>query len=238
MQDRNIHILCTKKIDDQLIATAATTGISIDVASFIHANAIDPHLLTSKLTRFSGERTTVIFTSANAVQAVSATGIDTSNWELFCIGGATKRSVQQAFPYATIRAIADDGASLGTAILQAGIRENLVYCCGNKRRDELPSVLGNKGIRLEEVVCYETHLAPRHVDRLYDGILFFSPSAVESYLSANGIMPAQTLFCIGKTTAAALQPWENKVVIADSPEPKNLIEKMIGHYKPGLIRYE
>ena len=238
MQDKSIHVLCTKEIDDQLIAQAAAFKILIDVVPFINTKPVNPFILKSQFDQLSQAHTTVIFTSANAVSAVAASGIATTGWELFSVSGATKQAAQQAFPYANIRAVTDDGVSLAAAIIQSGIRENIVYCCGNKRRDVLPTMLKEKGIRLEEVVCYETELLPRHVERTYDAILFFSPSGVASYLSANGIAPSQTLFCIGNTTAGALQQWEEKLVVADRPEPKNLIEKMIRHYKLGLSRYE
>jgi len=45
---------------------------------------------------------------------------------------------------------------------------------------------------------------PKGGEKRFDGILFFSPSAVESYLKSNTIKD-EMCFCIGETTAEALE---------------------------------
>jgi len=64
----------------------------------------------------------------------------------------------------------------------------------------------------------------------FDGILFFSPSAVESYLKLNAIKE-EMCFCIGETTAEALENRKAKnILIADSPSVENVIGEVIGYY--------
>jgi uroporphyrinogen-III synthase len=62
--------------------------------------------------------------------------------------------------------------------------------------------------------------------------MFFSPSAVESYLSNNKIKK-ETCFCIGSTTASALEAKKIKnIVIPEVPTIEDVIIEVIQHYKP------
>ena len=71
---------------------------------------------------------------------------------------------------------------------------------------------------------------------MYDGILFFSPSAVNSFLLKNKISPKTQLFAIGSTTANALQPFTNQpVIIAETPGKENLLHLAINHFSKSKI---
>jgi uroporphyrinogen-III synthase len=70
------------------------------------------------------------------------------------------------------------------------------------------------------------------VERVYDGIAFFSPSAVESFFSINTVPEATRLFAIGETTAASISAYcSNPVVISDSPEKEALVRRMIDYFQ-------
>ena len=63
-----------------------------------------------------------------------------------------------------------------------------------------------------------------------DGILFFSPSAVESYLKLNAIKE-EMCFCIGETTAESLENKKvKKIIIAEKPSVENVIYEVIEYY--------
>jgi uroporphyrinogen-III synthase len=51
----------------------------------------------------------------------------------------------------------------------------------------LPQSLKEGGIKFNEIEVYQTTSAFKISDREFDAIMFFSPSAVESYLSNNKI---------------------------------------------------
>ena len=61
-------------------------------------------------------------------------------------------------------------------------------------------------------------------------ILFFSPSGVASYLKDNTIKK-ETCFCIGETTAEALQKITKNVIIAKNPTIEDVIEECINEYQ-------
>lgn len=78
---------------------------------------------------------------------------------------------------------------------------------------------------------YRTVLTPQKVERSYDGIAFFSPSAVESFFSVNTIGLRVPLFAIGRTTEASLRSRvPNPVFTAGEPDKTVLIRKMIDFF--------
>ena len=129
----------------------------------------------------------------------------------------------------TVQEIACNAAKLGQTIVSAYARENFTFFSGNQRLDELPNQLNLAKIDWNETEVYQTTLTPQKIDAALDGILFFSPSSVESYLSANEIRN-EICFCIGPTTAKALQNRTEKVVIANHPSVENTIIQAINYF--------
>ena len=81
-----------------------------------------------------------------------------------------------------------------------------------------------------EIEVYETNITSKKVTHKLDGILFFSPSAVESYLKLNTIKD-EMCFCIGETTAEALENKKVKnIIIADKPSVEDVIYEVIEYY--------
>jgi uroporphyrinogen-III synthase len=109
-------------------------------------------------------------------------------------------------------------------------KESYTFFCGNLRRAILPNTLKENGITFNETEVYETNLTSKKITNKVDGILFFSPSAVESYLKLNTIKD-ETCFCIGETTAEALQNKKVKnIIIADKPSVENVIAEVLEYY--------
>jgi uroporphyrinogen-III synthase len=63
-----------------------------------------------------------------------------------------------------------------------------------------------------------------------DSILFFSPSGVSSYVKKNSITD-EICFCIGNTTAKAVEKYSKNIVIANQPTVENVIIQCINYYK-------
>ena len=76
---------------------------------------------------------------------------------------------------------------------------------------------------------YRTDLTPVKIESKVDGILFFSPSGVKSYLKENTITN-QVCFCIGTTTAKELEKTTKNVVIANQPTVENTIIQCINYF--------
>lgn len=179
----------------------------------------------------------LIFTSKNAVQSVldcfvprndnSLKDLKTKN--VFCVGIKTKSLLEEnGF---SVEAYADYAEELSEIILKKYDKWSFTFFCGNLRRDVLPNVLKENRIKFNEIEVYETILTSKKIAKKIDGILFFSPSAVASYLKLNTIED-EICFCIGETTAEALKNKKVKnVIIAKKPLVENVIDVVTKYFK-------
>lgn len=226
--------MCTKELAADLLQLAAAEHIYIDCIPFIETKALPEAILKTKLAPFSGSPVSVVFTSANAVNSVASLDIDTSHWRVYCISGLTQKTVEHAFPQATIASVAMNGKALAEEMLREGGRhDKVLFCCGDRRRHELPAMLTAAGVDINEVVVYNTILKPVTVSEDYDGYIFFSPSGVESFLKCSHLPKETTVFAIGETTAACLADITEKIIISEIPDTAFLIKKMISHFMIG-----
>ena len=115
------------------------------------------------------------------------------------------------------------GLALADAMLAADVRGPVLYACGDRRRDELPTRLRDAGIVVHEVVCYRTVLASLDeaaaAAALADLLVVASPS-VARLLADVATMRRPLLIAVGPTTAAAAAAagW-TAAAIADAPTP-------------------
>lgn len=173
----------------------------------------------------------LIFTSQNAVNSIlqHPKCEELKDKNVFSIGMKTKDLLtENGFNVIAYTGYAADLAEIISLIYSD---ENFTFFSGNLRRDVLPNTLQENGITLNEIKVYETKLTSKKVTEKVDGILFFSPSGVESYLKLNTIKD-ETCFCIGETTAEALENKKVKtIVIADKPSVENVIAEVVEYYK-------
>lgn len=171
----------------------------------------------------------LIFSSQNAVESILA------NSELnalrtkkcFAVGQKTKTALEtNGFE---VIALADYAAELASIICNQYADKSYTFFCGNLRKEILPEALKLAGVNFQEVEVYETMLRPQRILSKPDVILFFSPSAVESYLQSNAITN-ETCFCIGKTTAELVEKVTSQLIVANQPSVENVIIQCIKHY--------
>ena len=176
----------------------------------------------------------LIFTSQNAVRSFLKNPKQEEliqqlrNKNVFCVGLKTKILLSEAgFNVVAYTGYASDLAEIITLIYA---NESYTFFSGNLRKDTLPKALAEAGIKCNEIQVYKTSLTPHKIKEAVDAILFFSPSGVESYLKENKIKK-ETCFCIGETTAEALEKVTKNIIIADQPSVENVIEDVIEEYK-------
>lgn len=221
-----IRILSTKKLlvnQKQFLLNANISVVEADFIS-IHQKKISVETVNENL----------IFTSQNAVLSLIENLGDSDTLKLlkqknvFCVGMKTKGLLEEnGFNVIAYTGYAADLAEIITLIYG---REKFTFFSGNLRRDTLPEALKNAEVIFNEIQVYETLLTPQKVSGPFEGILFFSPSGVESYLKNNKISK-ETCFCIGTTTAEALENTTNNIVIANQPTVENVIIQCIHFYK-------
>ena len=174
----------------------------------------------------------LIFTSQNAVHSLVENAEKLlpklREKNVFCVGLKTKALLEEnSFNVMAYTGYATDLAEI-IALIYA--KENFTFFSGNLRRDTLPNFLKEANIKFNEIEVYETQLTPQKITTPLDGILFFSPSGVESYLKDNKIKK-EICFCIGNTTAEALEKATKNIVIANQPTVENTIIQCINEFK-------
>ena len=172
----------------------------------------------------------LIFTSQNAVNSI----LSNENFEYlkekkcFCVGKKTKVLLEQN-GFQVLQAF-DYVEGLTPFLIINYSQNTFTFFSGNLRQDTLPVALQKEGIIFEEKQVYTTSLTPKKINSQADGILFFSPSAVQSYLIENTISN-EICFCIGKTTAKEVKKTTKNVVIANQPTVENVIIQSINYFK-------
>jgi uroporphyrinogen-III synthase len=231
-------VLSTKKLEPSLIAQAKDNGIEITEQEAIKVN---PILSIEKWHEIfhmvQSDKQFVVFTSRNAVLSLKKYVHEyinpfEVNWKIFSLSSKTREVLDQDLEtFGTIVAVAEDSKALAQKIIETDTKE-VIFFCGNKRRDELPEILRKASIKVHEVVVYETVETPILADDDYDAVLFFSPSAVQSFFSVNQLNNHTVCFAIGQTTADSIAAaCNNKVFVGRSPRQELLLQEVINYFK-------
>jgi uroporphyrinogen-III synthase len=218
-----IRILSTKKLLSNQKQYLLNADFNVIEADFIQTDNKDFEL--------KNINDNLIFTSQNSVLSI----LENPNLELlksknvFCVGLKTKALLEEnGFNVMAYTGYAQDLAEIIALVYGS---ESYTFFSGNLRKDTLPDALKQAHIKFNEIAVYETILTPQKISSKVDGILFFSPSAVESYLRENKIKD-ETCICIGTTTAEALERNKIKnIVIANQPTVENTIIQCINEFK-------
>ena len=163
-----------------------------------------------------------IVTSQNGLVPVLDSETNVLNW--FCVGPKTKSILEENGE--NVVKMAQNAIELGDFIIKNHKNDIFLYFCGSLRRDELPECLKKEKIDFFEVKTYKTELKPRKFEQNWDGILFFSPSGVQSFVSENNLGNA-VAFCIGETTATEAKKHTRNIIIANSTRIESVIAKAV-----------
>jgi uroporphyrinogen-III synthase len=229
----NIRLLVTKKISSSLVLQAGLKGVSILEKEFIRIVPLTNDQVSKKINKLIAGAHTVAFTSRNAVAAIARNdSITVAAWKIFCIDGATKNEVKKYFAEATIIGTAKNAISLAEVIIEKSKEHNIIFFCGSKRMEDLPRLLREKNIDVEEVVVYKTELVSQKIIDDYEAVAFFSPSAVESFFTDNVLKENAVCFSVGKTTTEAIKKYTgNKVITSEKPSEESVIEMAVKQSK-------
>ncbi|PKV48999.1 uroporphyrinogen-III synthase [Aquimarina sp. MAR_2010_214] len=215
--DTSPTILSTKKLSAAQKELLLNTGLG-----FVEYDAITIELLENNI-----ENTiqNAIFTSKNAVKAIKNSGMIISN--CFCVGDNTKKRLQEND--LNVVETAQNASDLAKIIIKKYKNESFLFFCGNLRRDELPNLLEQNNVEVKEEIVYKTHLKSNKFNRMFDGILFFSPSGIQSYVSENKIGES-IAFCIGNTTASEAKKHTDNIIVANKPTVENVIVQAVKYF--------
>ncbi len=223
-------VLSTKKLERSLVAEAGENGVEIVEQEFISIKPVWSKETGERILDFAfSGKTAIVLTSANAADMLDrymhqGDTFYVIDWNIFCLSGKTKAAVLSArFLEKNIVGEAQNAAALANEIIRQAATE-IVFFCGNKRRDELPELLRQAGIIVHELVLYETVETPELATENIDAVLFFSPSAVQSFFSVNQLKKETVCFAIGQTTADCIADFtDNRLIVSEYPSQEMML---------------
>ena len=170
----------------------------------------------------------VIITSKNTVEALltnfSSEELKFEN--IYCVGRKTKRLVERKI--GKVKHTENNSKSLAEYLIEYIEGTEVTYFCSDIRLDELPTILNENNIEVNEVKAYETKYDSVKINEDIKGVMFFSPSTVQSYKQEND--DDVIAFCIGDTTAKEASKHFEDVRIAKIPTVESVIELVNEHY--------
>ncbi len=229
-------VLSTKKLKPSLAEEAKQNGIDLIEKEAI---SVQPVWSEEKYNEIAAlfRKEYVVITSSNAVTVLekyrNRNGLNyTTGWKYFCISGKTKETILSTLATEeNIIATAENANGLAQQIIRYNVEE-VVFFCGNQRRDELPELLKKAGITVHEVVVYETVELSTIMTEDMDAVLFFSPSAVESFFSVNQLKEDTVCFAIGETTANTIKDFTNhKIITGKAPGQEALLAAVYDYFE-------
>ena len=205
----------------------------MDIVPFIRTERLESKQVSQKIQYYSTLPVTAVFTSMNAAESVihELKGVKPV-WRIFCLGNTTRNTLVRYFDGQSIAGSAENASALAQTIIKTGASGNVVFFCGDQRRDELPTILNDHHVPVDEVIVYKTIALINKISKEYRGILFFSPSAVSAFFSANKITGHTNLFAIGQTTADEIKKYtQNSIVVSDKAGKEHLVTRVIEYYQ-------
>jgi uroporphyrinogen-III synthase len=170
----------------------------------------------------------VVITSQNGVEAIlnSFTKEEINFKNIFCVGRRTKKLIENRIGKVTY--VAKNALKLAEYISKETEIKKVSYFCSDVRLDVLPTYLQAQDIVVNEVEAYKTMINPIKIDAAFTGVLFYSPSGIDSYLEKN--TTDKVAFCIGETTALEARKYFDKVEVANMPDVESVLELVNMYY--------
>ncbi|MDO6744523.1 hydroxymethylbilane synthase [Tenacibaculum soleae] len=219
---KDFSIYSTKKLSE-IQKKLLPNSIGVEDSDFIKVrfNRIAPKVIKKEIEN-------VIITSKNGVEAIanSFTADELKFKNIYCVGRRTKKLIEQKIG-SVVKS--ERNAEKLAAYLSKEIKgKEVTYFCSDLRLDTLPNVLKVNGIKVNEVEAYKTMYSPSKVADTVNGVLFYSPSTVESYLEKN--TTDKVAFCIGESTAKEARKHFKNVKVANLPTVESVIELVNLHF--------
>lgn len=219
--ENKICVLSTKKLQSNQKNFLLNAGFTLIEADFIKIFILSFQLKNTP--------TLLLFTSQNAVESVlkNEKSNHLKHIPAICVGIKTKQLLEKnGF---RVLAMEEYAQRLAPIIQKDFSKEQIAFFAGNLRRNVLPDAMNQVNIDFDEYLVYQNEESSIKIESNPNGLLFFSPSGVKSYLKQNTI-DDQTCFCIGTTTADALKDITKNIVIANQQTVENVIIQCINHY--------
>lgn len=228
----NFTILSTKVLKPYIKQQLVDNDFNVIEHDFIKIEQLQNLDIVSVL---NGQLPNYIFTSKNAVRCfvkqVSDNKIKINKKSVFAaLSGETQKTLADEGFAAKITA--DNAADLAKKIVREQSFKEAIFFCGDKRREELPELLKEGGVLLKEMMLYKNVEQVKQIEKSFQAIMFFSPSAIQSFFKENILPKAVACFCIGYTTANALKEHKvsNKIIVSNYPSQQNMVDVLLNYF--------
>lgn len=220
--DLKTNVFSTKKLTEAQLQKF-NSGIRVDSEDFIKIspNRISPIILKKNLGN-------IVFTSKNAVESLltNCSPAELQFDSIYCVGRKTKRLIERKI--GPVVHVENSATDLANYLVDYMDGTQVTYFHGNLSLEDLPSILEENNIIVNKVEAYKTKLSGKAIPESVEGILFYSPSTIESYLLKN--KPHQVAYCIGETTATEARKHFKEVKVANIPDVESVIELVNSKY--------
>ncbi len=221
-EDKKIQVFSTKTFTES--QRQRFKNVSFDSKDFlkISINRIPKPILKTKIEN-------VIITSQNAVEAI-ITVVPKEELQfknIYCVGRRTKKLIESKI--GKVKHSENYAKDLAAYLVEYIEGTEVTHFCSDIRLDELSETLEKNYIKVNEVEAYNTVLDSEEIDANVEGIMFYSPSTVQSFIMKNP-SNGKIAFCIGDTTANEAQKHFEDVRIAKIPTVESVIDLVNSQY--------
>ncbi|RXJ52273.1 hydroxymethylbilane synthase [Gelidibacter gilvus] len=219
---RVIQVFSTRNLSE--IQRQRFKNVAVESTDFlkISLNRIAKPILKSPIEN-------VIITSQNAVEAITASvpKEELQFKNIYCVGRRTKRLIENRI--GKVKHSENYAKDLAAYLVEYIDGTEVTHFCSDIRLDELSQTLEKNNIKVNEVEAYKTVLDSEKLDPNIEGIMFYSPSTVESYM-INNDAEDKIAYCIGDTTAAEAEKHFKDVRVAKIPTVESVIDLVNENY--------
>ena len=198
-------------------------SLKVESSDFVKtsANRIKPVLLKAA-------HKNVVITSKNGVDAIlNNCPVEDLNFEtIYCVGRRTKRLIEQKI--GPVKHSEKNAKALANYLVEYIEGTEVTYFCSAIRMDDLPTVLKENNINVKEIEAYSTKLEAPKLENTIEGVMFYSPSTIQSFLQKN--TPDCIAYCIGESTAREAKKYFKDVRVAKIPTVESVIELVNQNY--------
>ena len=198
-------------------------SLKVESSDFVKtsANRIKPALLKAA-------HKNVVITSKNGVDAIlNNCPVEDLNFEtIYCVGRRTKRLIEQKI--GPVKHSEKNAKALANYLVEYIEGSEVTYFCSAIRMDDLPTILKENNINVKEIEAYSTKLEAPKLENTIEGVMFYSPSTVQSFLQKN--TPDCIAYCIGESTAKEAKNYFKDVRVAKIPTVESVIELVNQNY--------
>ena len=223
----------------RLLSTKTLSPITKDHLAKIGTSIVEYPLIKIQPLYLSNQKiqSMLIFTSQNAVRLANKNNALKNKIigkKSFCVGEKT-RELLEKFGYSVI-GMKENADELAHFLVEKYNNNSFSFFCGRKRRSEIESLFKKNNMTIEIHELYDTLFINKKFKSSYDGIIFFSPSAVLSFFEKNKWPKDSHGFCIGKSTAETLKKYTTNYSEAKHPNEDQLLQTIINYFSKHYVK--